>query len=143
MRQCVLVPIDFKPGCEAVLAWAVELVQRTGGTLEVLHVVPPVHQLDPFFRPGLVPHRTLGQIRELAAAELARLLRARRVSYRLHVTEGEPAATILEQAERLGPGLIVIGTRGRGGVARLLLGSVAEKVIQGATVPVVTIPPSR
>lgn len=143
MRHRVLVPIDFKPGCEAVLVWAVELVRRTGGTLEVLHVVPPVHQLDPFFRPGLVPHHTLREIRQLAAAELARLLRARRVRHQLHVTEGEPAATILEQAERLRPGLIVIGTRGRGGVARLLLGSVAEKVIQGATVPVATIPPSR
>jgi len=139
----VLVPIDFKPGGKKALAWAVELVEHTGGTLEVLHVVPPVHQLDPFFRPGLAPRRTLRQIRKLAAAELARLLRGRRVSHRLRVTEGEPAATILAQAKRLGPGLIVIGTRGRGGAARLLLGSVAEKVIQGATVPVVTIPPPR
>jgi universal stress protein A len=142
MPHRVLVPIDFKPGGEPALAWAVALVEQTGGTVEVLHVVPTAHQLDALFRPGLTPRWTVRKIRQQAAAHLSRQLPAH-FRYRLHVVEGEPAATILAEAKRLRPGLIVIGTRGRGRMARLLLGSVAEKVIQGATVPVVTIPPPR
>ncbi len=142
MPYRVLVPIDFKPGGEQALAWAVALVEQTGGTVEVLHVVPTAHQLDALFRSGLTPRRTVRDIRRRAAEDLARQLPAP-VRHRLHIVEGEPAAAILAAAQRLKPDLIVLSTRRHTGLARLFLGSVAEKVLQAASVPVVTVPPSR
>ncbi|MBI4518676.1 MAG: universal stress protein [Deltaproteobacteria bacterium] len=130
--------MDFHPPGEAALAWAARLVQQVGGTLEVLHVVPRLHQLDPFFRAGSLPAATVAGIRARARARVADLLK-RRVHYRVHVIEGEPAACIVERAVGLRVELIVIGTRARRGAAQFLFGSVAQKVIQHAPVPVVTI----
>jgi len=58
------------------------------------------------------------------------------------VRQGDAGTELLRFAEELGDGLIAVGTRGLGFVARLLLGSVATKVIRAAPVPVLTIPAS-
>ena len=139
----VLVPVDFSEGSDRALKWAAELVRVAGGTLDVLHVVLPLHQLDPFFRAGSLPARTLARIRERAAARIAALLRPEAVRYTFRLVEGEPAACILDQIDRRKPALVVMGTHGRRGVTRLLLGSVTQKVARAATVPVVTVPPPR
>jgi nucleotide-binding universal stress UspA family protein len=55
------------------------------------------------------------------------------------ITEGSPSKEIVRAAETDGCDLIVMGTHGRGGIDRLLLGSVAEKVVRGARVPVLTV----
>ncbi len=55
------------------------------------------------------------------------------------VVEGSPSTEILRIADRDDCDLIVMGTRGRGGIDRLLLGSVAEKVVRGARIPVLTV----
>ena len=81
MRQRVLVPLDFLPGSEKALRYAAELAEATGGTLEVLHVVPRVHQLSPFFRAGLPPRQVVEAIRERAERRLAALLKRRRVRW--------------------------------------------------------------
>jgi nucleotide-binding universal stress UspA family protein len=57
------------------------------------------------------------------------------------IDEGSPAACILEHAASLPANLIVMGTHGRGGFERLVLGSVAEKVLRKAKCPVMTVPP--
>jgi len=54
--------------------------------------------------------------------------------------EGSPSREIVEYANQHGCDLIVMGTHGRGGIDRLLLGSVAERVVRSAHVPVVTVP---
>jgi nucleotide-binding universal stress UspA family protein len=56
-----------------------------------------------------------------------------------HLSEGRPWEVIHETAAKVGADLIVIGTHGRRGLARALLGSVAEKVIRTATLPVLTV----
>jgi nucleotide-binding universal stress UspA family protein len=56
------------------------------------------------------------------------------------VTEGTPADDILKAAGRRRADLIVLGTRGAGNVARLLLGSTAQRVLRRARVPVLTVP---
>jgi nucleotide-binding universal stress UspA family protein len=140
MSQRVLVPMDFKPGSERALEWAVDYVRDRGGALDVLHVVPRLHQLDPFFRAGSLPSQSVAAIRERAAERLAQLLRHKRVRYHLHVVEGDPATRIAEQAAALHPSIIVVGTSGRSSAARLFLGSVAEKIVHASTVPVVTVP---
>jgi len=53
--------------------------------------------------------------------------------------EGDPATVILEVAEETGAGLIVMGTHGRTGLGRLVMGSVAEQVLRTAPCPVLTV----
>jgi nucleotide-binding universal stress UspA family protein len=57
------------------------------------------------------------------------------------VVDGAPASAILEHAARLPADLLVMGTHGRGGFERLILGSVAETVLRRASCPVLTVPP--
>ncbi|MDL2207518.1 universal stress protein, partial [Desulfovibrio sp. OttesenSCG-928-M16] len=59
------------------------------------------------------------------------------------IVSGFPAEEVLAEAERWGADLIVMGTHGRKGVDLLLFGSVAEKVVKGATMPVLTVSPDR
>ena len=61
--------------------------------------------------------------------------------YELHVTTGDPAVEVLQAATRLGIDLIVMATHGRKGFRRLVLGSVAERVIREAQCPVLTVKP--
>ena len=139
MIRRVLVPMDFTPGSEAGLLWAVDLVGHVGGMVHILHVVPRLHQLDPFFRAGLPPKRTIAMIRTRAGERLQKLLGDSMSRCRLHVVEGDPATCILDRVGRLHADLVVVGTHARAGAARLLIGSIAETVIRGSTAPVLTI----
>src|SRR5690606_5334586 len=66
--------------------------------------------------------------------------RAPGVTTKTHLIEGIPYREIVRMAEELGAGLIVVGTHGRTGLRHLLLGSVAERVVRSAKVPVITVP---
>ena len=59
------------------------------------------------------------------------------------LVDGEAASTILEVATQSGADLIVLPTRRRGPLSRAFLGSVADKVVRGATVPILLVPVSR
>jgi nucleotide-binding universal stress UspA family protein len=75
-----------------------------------------------------------------AALETVREVAENRgVPVETHVLEGSPSRQIVEFAEREGCDLVVMSTHGRGGIDRLLLGSVAEKVVRSANVPVMTV----
>ncbi len=139
MARRILFPMDFTEGSERVLPSVVDLARQLGADLHIVHVVPQPHQLDPFFRPGLTPARSVASIRERAGARLADLLRKSPAPYRLRVVDGEPAAAILASTERLRPDLVVVAMRARRGLARCLLGSVAIKVIRGCAAPVLTL----
>jgi nucleotide-binding universal stress UspA family protein len=56
------------------------------------------------------------------------------------IRDGDPAGILRQVAEETGSGLVVIGTRGLGGAARLILGSVSSRMVGFATVPVVVVP---
>ena len=66
-------------------------------------------------------------------------LRQRGLEVEILVREGYPATVIEDEARSIGADLIVIGTRGQGGIKHLLLGSVAERVVQKAPCPVLTV----
>ncbi len=130
-----LVPLDFDPGSAAALRFAVSRLPRDA-EIHVLHVVPPIHTMEPLLIP-IEPDR------ETAEADLAKIL-AKAVQGREVESEvaflGDPAATILDRAEKLGVDLIVISTHGRRGLARALVGSVAEKVVRYSKGPVLVLP---
>ncbi|HZP42339.1 MAG TPA: universal stress protein [Candidatus Binatia bacterium] len=141
----ILVPHDFsKPASEA-LRVAADLVGGDGRGLTVLHVVVPFTPVAGFPpADGAVwfpPTELVADVRQRLARLVARELGPRRsAKVACRVVVGDPYLRIVEAAR--GHDAIVMATAGRTGLAHLLIGSVAEKVVRHATVPVLTIRPT-
>jgi nucleotide-binding universal stress UspA family protein len=141
--QHVLVATDFSGASETALNYGRDLARRFGATLHVLHVADNVmarFAADAY--PTILPdlqqevERTAQQrLEELLTDEDRRELKARPVLR----TSTAPAREIVEYATESGANVIVMGTHGRGAVARVLMGSVAERVVRTAPCPVLTI----
>ena len=134
MFERILIPIDFSPHSEAALAYGRELAQRCNSALHLMHITE-----NPFLRATVSDRRSS----EEAAAHWLddRLTEAdrRRGSVAIVEQSDEPAAEILRYAKSANIDLIVMGTHGRTGLARLVLGSVAEAVVRAAPCPVLTV----
>jgi len=131
----ILVPTDLSAPSDAALAYARGLAGTLDATLHLLHVVG-----NPFLRAVVGdPHdqetATLRQLQERLPDEDRRRFRALPVVER----SDEPADEIVSYARTRGIDLIVMGTRGRSGMAHVLMGSVAEKVVRSAPCPVLTL----
>lgn len=140
--QNVLVPTDFSPHANEAVRTAADLAGRYGGTITLVYVYEPVAQALPSEHMLYAPL----QMRELFVIFEQRLASAKsdalaagasRVETRLLV--GPTAPEIVSFAEQGAFDLIVIGTRGRTGLNRLLMGSVAERVVRTAPCPVLTV----
>lgn len=139
--QPILVGVDLSECSAAALRLAIDLASRLGAELTLLHAVSPAAgRHHPLSRAVEVPapRERFSVIENDLVAFIRRIIgRGPMPDYR--IVEGDPSEAILfaqayERAE-----LIVLGTRGLGGVSRLTLGSVAERVLRRATVPVLTI----
>lgn len=139
--RIILVPIDFSSHADAVLEWAAHLAEEHGAKLVLLHAYHlPVdfQQLEGAY----LPPDFWTQVKTDAAESLERCaapLRARNLSVETIVREGYPATAIEEEARERNADLIVIGTRGHSGLKHLLLGSVAERVVQKSPCPVLAV----
>ena len=140
----ILVPHDFSEAATHALRVAVQLAKRHRGRLTVLHVVPPYQPMT--YVPEVsvwIPDADVvkGTRRSLVDA-VRRELRGRGAPRaRVDVQLGDPAARIVAAAK--GADCVVMSTEGRTGLAHLLIGSVAEKVVRHSPVPVLTVrPPS-
>lgn len=132
----ILVPYDFSASAAAALAAAVELAAVHGGSLRVLHAIPPIRPAHG--RPLSPPTGDVAAAREELAATVVRAAarrKIRRVSTVVMI--GSPVTCILHAATKADA--IVMGTLGQTGLARLLIGSVAERVVRHAPVPVLTV----
>lgn len=138
----ILCPTDFSEFSFRAADYAVALAKHYGGEVHFVHVVPEV-LLHPDQYPYLVePVRTEPQVRERARDRLdafVALTRAEQIRSRFSIEEGAPVATIVKAAEDGKADLICLGTHGREGVERIVLGSVAEKVLRKAPCPVMTV----
>ena len=140
----ILVPVDLMEGSKAVIDYAVQLARPFNASIEVLHAWEPPQYVAPDLlvaAPGWNPQSLEKTALEAARKELSTLIgsfsAAGPITQRLEV--GEPASATLRVAEAGGFDLIVMGTHGRRGLPRLLLGSVAQKVIARAHCPVLTL----
>lgn len=136
----ILVPVDFSPGALHALNFAVSLARRLGSSIVLVHV------MDLIYVSGQLDSRRLRSLRteahEDAKRLLARLAKRRvrpHVPVRHHLLNGTASAKIVEMATRTGVDLIVMGSEGRSGLKRFLIGSVAEKVIRHADCPVLVV----
>lgn len=132
----ILVPYDFSKSAAKALRVAVDLAARHDGTLLVMHALPPIYPAHG--RPLLPSAAELATVGERLAADVARAVAGRRLRrVRSWVMVGPPAGCILEAAHKADA--VVMGTLGRSGLPHLLIGSVAERVIRHAEVPVLTV----
>jgi nucleotide-binding universal stress UspA family protein len=140
----ILVPVDLMEGSRAIVDYAVQLARPFNASIEVMHAWEPPQYVAPDLlvaAPGWNPQSLEKTALEAARKELTTLIGALNaqvpITQRLEV--GEPASATLRVAETGGFDLIIMGTHGRRGLPRLLLGSVAQKVIARAHCPVLTL----
>ncbi len=145
MYRKILVPLDGSPLAEAALPHALEMAQLGGAEIAlvrvpVLHVAP----LPPTVGETLpdaqeqYDDRLYQHIKDYLDHVAARLHESG-VTVSTDLRYGNVAEAVLDYADEIGADLIVRSTHGRTGVARWLLGSVANKIVQGATCPVLLI----
>ncbi|HYT75224.1 MAG TPA: universal stress protein [Vicinamibacterales bacterium] len=143
----ILCPVDFSEYSRHALEQAVGLARHHDAAVTVLHVfaVAPVAEVVPVGAPTALEPVTLpASARAGLERELGRFtapVHSGGASIALHVGEGDPVTTIVEEAEALHADLIVMGTHGRSGFQRLILGSVAESVLRKVACPMLTVPP--
>ena len=145
LLKTILVATDFSPASAAALTYGRELASNFGAQLLVAHVVGnlltrPYGGGDgiSFVDPGLQRELEAGAHLQLEAL-ISSDDRNRRRARGIVLTSNAPASAIVEYAEEEGVDLIVLGTHGRGAVAHLLMGSVAERVVRTAACPVLTV----
>jgi nucleotide-binding universal stress UspA family protein len=134
----ILFATDFSPTSQEVLAVASALAKSSGAELIIAHCeIPPAV----YGGAEMVAH--LGELNDkLAREQLEQVvppdpsLRVRR-----ELLTGDPAKEIVDLADREKADLIVVGSHGRTGLERLLMGSVAESIVRHAQCPVLTVKP--
>ena len=127
----ILCPTDFSDNSADAIAYATGLAKGTGATLVFVHVAMPA---TPFGAEHLYV------VLESATAELKKQIDGVKptdpsVPFEHHLLEGHPADAIVEFAKHHDIDLIVIGTHGRTGLSRLLMGSIAEEVVRRSACP--------
>lgn len=140
MYERILVPTDGSEGVKRAVLHALDLAKSHGATVHAVYVVNTAGFT------GLPMESSWEGIDEMlrsdaeAALETVReFAEARDVPIETRVLEGSPHREIVRYAEQGDCDLVVMGTHGRGGIDRLLLGSVAEKVVRSSNVPVMTV----
>ena len=133
MYDDVLFPTDGSDATRAALGHALDIAGQYGATLHVLSVVSE----DPFRTPDGNEDATATA--ERTVADIAARARRDDVAVTTAVRHGAPHEEILAYADEHGVDMIAMGTHGRTGVDRALLGSVTERIVRTADVPVVTV----
>ena len=142
----VVAAVDFSPDSEQAAMWAASQAETQNAPLIILHVVhDPAASPGFYHKPGddwLRPMKDAA--REMMAEFLAKLKSEHPGLVALESAEcrfvdGLPAGRIVEVAEQVGARLVVVGSRGRTGLESIMLGSVAERVVQICPFPVVVV----
>lgn len=130
----ILVGIDFSEDSAEVAAWGFSIAQSSGADVTLLHVTD--------FVMGDVPIQYRRSLVEGIRIEMEKFVPRGASRGTTRVEFGMPSQIILRLAERGKAGMIVIGTHGKSMLDRTLLGTTAERVIRGASCPVLAVPPA-
>jgi nucleotide-binding universal stress UspA family protein len=135
----ILFATDFSPTSDTALAYASSLASDSGALLLIAHVEElaiPMGAEPIYFSPPPFPNPEVRRQLETVVPTVAS------VRYEHRLVTGSVAEEIVALAEAEGADLIVIGTHGRSGLRRILVGSVAEAVMRHAKCPVLTVKPN-
>ncbi len=133
----ILAPIDFGQPAQAALDLALSLASSSAAKLTLFHaytIMVPIYS-EAAWLPAAALEREARQALDEALSKTTKLY----ANTDALLGCGDPAQEIVMTAMKLGVNLIVIGTHGRRGLSRVLLGSVAEKVVRLSPVPVLTV----
>jgi nucleotide-binding universal stress UspA family protein len=137
----VVVGCDFSPLSQIAITMAASVAAPVpGATIEVLYVAPPVGQRLSYSHRDEVTDEIRAQLKSFIEAGVSSA-GVSAVKVNAHVYPGDAATEILRLADDMEADLIVVGTHGRVGVKRVLMGSVAERVMREAHCPVLVMRP--
>src|ERR671917_1277750 len=150
----ILLATDGSKEAEVATRTAIDLAQKTGSELHVVHVFgiapvgPPVYPEAPDLQGEALEEEAEERIseqraREVLEVEVGKVRSAGGTVVEAHLIEGRIAPEIVALAEEIGAGLVVMGSRGRGGVRRALMGSVSDSVMRHAHCPVLVVRKER
>ena len=146
MTSCrIVLGLDGSSGSEAAMQWCIEAAPDLHAEVVAVYALPPVVSIVPMPMPGPVPLAYGEEMRELMVRELdgwCKPLDAAGVPYRTEVMDGSPADVLMRVADEIDAAMIVVGRRGHGGFAELLLGSVPNQLSHHATRPILVVPVS-
>lgn len=138
----ILVPLDFSPHSEPVLQFAIDLARRYEASLDLIYVYQSVAYALPEGYVLVTPDQLteiLSTFEKQLAAAKQEALTAGIAHVESALLQGYPINMILHRAEGRNHDLIVMGTHGRSGIKRAVLGSVAENVLRSAKCPVLVV----
>jgi nucleotide-binding universal stress UspA family protein len=134
-----LVPVDFSKGSEAALDSAIRIAKKNRGKLLLIHVIATAFAFP--LEAGFV--EIFDTLEKNARESMSRLIRRKRLKrgqYRsLLITALDPAQAIASQAKKSRARMIIMGSHGKTGFQRLVLGSVAERTLRHARCPVLVV----
>jgi nucleotide-binding universal stress UspA family protein len=142
----ILAPVDYSANSRVSLGLAVDLARKFSAGLEIVHVWDrPTYLTEAMMTVhGTGERRLTDLIAENAEHDMQTFLTEvplpSDLPYGHHLLSGDPASELLREIEKGAYDLVVLGTHGRSGLSRLLLGSIAEKIVRHAAVPVLTVP---
>lgn len=134
-----LVPLDFSRSSKVALDYAVRIARENKGKLLLIHVITdPAHMVPFYLRPQYYKELDKEAGQEFEKLRLARRLEKGR--YQCVLLKGpNPARLIAKLAKKSKVSMIILGSHGRTGLARALLGSMAEKILRYAECPVLIV----
>jgi nucleotide-binding universal stress UspA family protein len=134
--RSILFPTDFSAASHDALSWATSLARDSGATMTIVHVEEPPMA----YGGGELYLDVQENDREDLRKNLTNVMPLDPdVHFEHKLMVGDPATAIVELANEMHADLIVMGTHGRTGLTRLLMGSVAEAVVRRAPCPVLTV----
>ena len=133
MYSDILIPTDGSPGAQEAIEHGLEIAQQYEATVHALYVVDTrVSRSGPLLESLQLDGRKAARDLEVAGTQAG-------LTVVTEVVEGVPPQEILEYSAMQGIDLIVMGTQGRTGVDRFVMGSVAERVVRHSPVPVLMV----
>ncbi len=138
--QKILFPLDFSVTASTVARHAAVMARQFESELHVLHVIPSYdHHAFPSYG------QVMTEIKERAKTALNEFVQQHFAGFEVQTkaVSGHTGRKILEYADKEKISLIVMGTHGRGDLGKLIFGSVAQRVVQSAAIPVMTINPAE
>ncbi len=136
--ETIAVGVDGSVNAQRAVRFAAELAEGTGASVVAVHAAAPGAVPTGQADDAAVAHPTLSELLEGWCAPLEQ---RGLDEHDLVIAEGDPRTALLDVAQERGADLIVVGSRGLGPVSKLVLGSVANSLIQYSPVPVTVVPP--
>lgn len=144
--KTVIAALDFSDASVAVLRTAASMAKAFGASLKLVHVVEPeptysAYGFTPEEFPAIHTFQKEARVRaEKALAEQKAKVAGEVSDVETSLLEGNPLHALLQYAEGVEDGLVVLGSHGHGVIASMLLGSVAEGVVRKAEIPALIVP---